>query len=108
MKITKLIHKKKIKLCQTFSENSIHEGTNAFASEMDKIKSLKELSPFTQQSSISEPTEQFVAHATETKLAKHSNYEFYDDNGEKFVFDNAEFEEEEKELIDIFNSNLAK
>ncbi|GFV56348.1 hypothetical protein TNCV_3434131 [Trichonephila clavipes] len=31
-------------------------------------------------------------------MAKYSKYVFYDDNGEKFTTDNAEFEEEEKEL----------
>ncbi|GFQ76017.1 hypothetical protein TNCT_427141 [Trichonephila clavata] len=84
---------------------SIHENMEAFSSGMDKTKSFKKFSRFTQRSIISGPTEQTSAHSTETTLAKYSKYVFYDDNGEKFIINNAEFEEEEKELTDIFNSN---
>ncbi|GFQ94789.1 hypothetical protein TNCT_85501 [Trichonephila clavata] len=83
------------------SDISIREDT-------DKIRSFKKFTPFTQRSNISGPTEQTSAHSTEIThtLVKYSKYVFSDDKGDKFLIDNAEFEEEEKELIDIFNSNL--
>ncbi|GFR11741.1 hypothetical protein TNCT_572701 [Trichonephila clavata] len=79
-------------------------NTNAFSSEMEEISSLKTLSPLTLRSNISEPSEQSSESSCVTHLVQGSKYVFYDDNGEKFVIDNEDFEEEE-ELIDIFNSN---
>ncbi|GFR16024.1 hypothetical protein TNCT_390861 [Trichonephila clavata] len=83
---------------------NIHEDTDAFSNGMDNARSFKKFSRFTQQN-ISGAIEQTFAHSTETPLAKYSKYVFYDDNGMQFIIDNAEFEEEEKEIIDIFNSN---
>ncbi|GFQ66726.1 hypothetical protein TNCT_576421 [Trichonephila clavata] len=88
------------------SDISIPEDTDAFSSGMDKTRSIKKFTPFTQRSNISGQTEQTSVNFTETPLSKYSKYEFYDDNGDKFIIDNAEFQKEEKELIDIFNSNL--
>ncbi|GFR07786.1 hypothetical protein TNCT_338721 [Trichonephila clavata] len=87
------------------SSISIYEDTNAFSSGLDKTKSFRKFSPFTLRSNISGPTEPTSAHSTEIILAKYSKYVFHDENGEKFIIDNDEFEEEEKELTDIFNSN---
>ncbi|GFY10978.1 hypothetical protein TNCV_1124991 [Trichonephila clavipes] len=87
------------------SATSIHEDTGAFSNGTDKTRSLKKFSPFTIRSNISGPTKQTSAHYTETPLAKFSKYEFYDNNGEEFIIDSAEFEKEEKELIDLLNSN---
>ncbi|GFQ94435.1 hypothetical protein TNCT_503821 [Trichonephila clavata] len=87
------------------SSISIYEDTDAFSSGMDKTKSFKKIFPFTQRNNSSRPTEQTYAHSTETTLVKNSKCLFYDDNGENFIIDNAEFEEEEKELIDVLNTN---
>ncbi|GFT94871.1 hypothetical protein TNCV_1471801 [Trichonephila clavipes] len=84
---------------------SILANTNAFSSGIDDTKSFKKFSPFTQRNNIPGVMEQTSAHFAETPLAKYSKYEFCDDNGGKFIIDNAEFEEEEKELMDIFYSN---
>ncbi|GFR23160.1 hypothetical protein TNCT_128021 [Trichonephila clavata] len=86
------------------SVNSIPEDTDEFSKRMDNPRSFKKFSRFTQQN-ISGVMEQTSAHSTETPLAKYSKCGFYDDNGEQFIIDNAKFEEEEKEIIDIFNSN---
>ncbi|GFR00394.1 hypothetical protein TNCT_374521 [Trichonephila clavata] len=83
---------------------SINENTDAFLRGMDETMSFKKLSPFTQQSNVSGLMEPTSAHSIETTLAKYSIYQFYDDNGNNFLIANAKFEEEEKELIDIFNS----
>ncbi|GFQ93102.1 hypothetical protein TNCT_618351 [Trichonephila clavata] len=69
---------------------------------MHNARSFKKFSRFTQQN-ISEVMTS--THSTETPLAKYSKYVFYDDNREQFIIDNTEFEAEEKEIIDIFNSN---
>ncbi|GFQ65582.1 hypothetical protein TNCT_638061 [Trichonephila clavata] len=87
-----------------FSVISIHEDTDVFSNGMDYARSLKKFSRFTQRN-ISGVMEQTSAHSTETPLAKYSKYMFYDDNREQFIIHNAEFEEEEKEIIDIFNSH---
>ncbi|GFQ94280.1 hypothetical protein TNCT_140341 [Trichonephila clavata] len=81
-----------------------HEDTDAFSNGMDNSRSFKKFSRFTQQI-ISGVMEQTSAHSTETQLAKYSKYVFYDDNKDQFIIDKAEFEEEAKEIIDIFNSN---
>ncbi|GFR27129.1 hypothetical protein TNCT_475981 [Trichonephila clavata] len=83
---------------------SIHENTDAFSNGMDNTRSFKKFSRFTQQN-ISGVMEQTSVQSTEIPLEKYSKYVFYDDIGEQFIIDNAEFEEEEKEIIDIFNSN---
>ncbi|GFT94985.1 hypothetical protein TNCV_1472731 [Trichonephila clavipes] len=84
---------------------NIYEDTDAFSSGMNKTSSFKKFSPFNQRNNISEPMKQTSANFIEAPLTKYSKYIFYDGNEEKFIIDNAEFEEEEKELIDIFNSN---
>ncbi|GFQ71409.1 hypothetical protein TNCT_410131, partial [Trichonephila clavata] len=83
---------------------TVHENMKAFSNGMDNVRSFKKFSRFTQQN-ISGVMEQTPAHSTETPFAKYSKYVFSDDNGEQFIIDNAEFEEEEKEIVDIFNSN---
>ncbi|GFR10899.1 hypothetical protein TNCT_482861 [Trichonephila clavata] len=88
-----------------FSAISIHEDMDTFSSGMEKTKSFKKFSSFTQRRNISGTTEQTSAHSIEITLAKYSKYVFYADYEEKFTIDNVEFEEEEKELTDIFNSN---
>ncbi|GFR04762.1 hypothetical protein TNCT_193511 [Trichonephila clavata] len=97
---------KEDRMVSDVSDISIPEDTDAFSSGMDKTRSIKKFTPFTQPSNISGLTEQTSVNFTETPLSKYSKYEFYDDNGDKFIIDNAEFQKEEKELIDIFNSNL--
>ncbi|GFY72279.1 hypothetical protein TNIN_483651 [Trichonephila inaurata madagascariensis] len=72
---------------------------------MEETSSLKTFSPFTLRSNISEPSEQSSKISSVTPLVQGSKYIFYDDNGKKFIIDNVAFEEEEKELIDIFNLN---
>ncbi|GFR28541.1 hypothetical protein TNCT_588641 [Trichonephila clavata] len=50
--------------------------------------------------------EQISPLSSETlNLVKGTQYAFYDGNGKKFSIDNADFEVEEKELVDIFNSS---
>ncbi|GFR13991.1 hypothetical protein TNCT_726781 [Trichonephila clavata] len=70
---------------------------------MEETSSLKSLSPITLRSNISEPSGQSSESSSVVPLVQGSKYVFYDDNGKKFIIDNADFEEEEKELIDIFN-----
>ncbi|GFQ87516.1 hypothetical protein TNCT_305981 [Trichonephila clavata] len=72
--------------------------TDAFSRGMDKARFLKKIPSLY-------PTKQTYAPSTEIALSDYSKYEFYDNNGEKFIIDKAEFEEEEKKLIDIFCSN---
>ncbi|GFQ87931.1 hypothetical protein TNCT_84551 [Trichonephila clavata] len=97
---------KKDEKISDISTISIYESTNALSSGIDKTRSIKKFTPFTMDN-ISGPTEQTSAHSTEIThtLAKFSKYVFSDDKGDEFIIDNAEFEVEEKELIDIFNSN---
>ncbi|GFT97173.1 hypothetical protein TNCV_3858311 [Trichonephila clavipes] len=90
------------------SDNSIfdnRQNTNAFLSGMEHTSSLKKISPFTLQSKISEPSEKSPKSPSGSPLVQGSKYALYDDNGKKFIIDNADFEEEEKELMDIFNLN---
>ncbi|GFQ99492.1 hypothetical protein TNCT_573461 [Trichonephila clavata] len=83
--------------------NQINSDT--FSSGMEETSSFKTFSPFTLRSNISEPSRQSSQSSSVTQLVQGSKYIFYDDNGRKFIIDNANFEEEDKELIDIFNSN---
>ncbi|GFR20727.1 hypothetical protein TNCT_494311 [Trichonephila clavata] len=98
------INSTKEEIMSDISVISIHEDTGAFSNGRDNARSFKKFSRFTQQN-ISGVMEQTSAHSPETPLAKYSKYVFYDDNGEQCIIDNAEFEEEEKEIIDIFNSH---
>ncbi|GFQ86748.1 hypothetical protein TNCT_390731 [Trichonephila clavata] len=98
--------KKENLIVSDVSDISIPENMDAFSSGMDKTWSIKKFTPFTQRSNISGQTEQTSVNFTETPLSKYSKYEFYYENGDKFIIDNAEFQKEEKELIDIFNSNM--
>ncbi|GFX95965.1 hypothetical protein TNCV_2085451 [Trichonephila clavipes] len=98
---------KKVQINSDDSIISTTKNTDAISSGMDTKISLKKFSPFTQRRNISGSSEQIPAFSSETTLIKGTQYTFYDDNGEKFIIDNADFEEEEEELIDIFNSNLA-
>ncbi|GFW43273.1 hypothetical protein TNCV_1350361 [Trichonephila clavipes] len=74
---------------------------------LDEIRSSEKFSPVMQLSNISGSSDQISTPSSETTLVKSTKYTFYDDNGEKFIIDNADFEEEEEELIDIFKSNSA-
>ncbi|GFV70204.1 hypothetical protein TNCV_2553481 [Trichonephila clavipes] len=90
------------------SDNSIfdnQQNTNAFSSGMEHTSSVNKISPFTVRNKISEPSEKSSESSSGSPLVQGSKYTFYDDNGKKFTIDNADFEEEEKELIDIFNLN---
>ncbi|GFY39480.1 hypothetical protein TNIN_335451 [Trichonephila inaurata madagascariensis] len=80
-------------------------NTNVFSSGMEETSSLKTFSPFTLTRNISEPSEQCSESSSVAPLVQFSKYVFYDDNEKQFIIENAEFEEEEKELIDTFNSN---
>ncbi|GFW50565.1 hypothetical protein TNCV_2888681 [Trichonephila clavipes] len=81
------------------------QNTDAFSNGMEDASSLKKFSPFILRNNISEPLEHSSQSSSETPLVQGTKYLFYDDNGKKFIIDNADFEVEEKELIDIFNSN---
>ncbi|GFU56692.1 hypothetical protein TNCV_1822251 [Trichonephila clavipes] len=90
------------------SDISIPDNQNnieAFSSGMEETSSLKTYSSFTLRTNISESSEQSSKNSSVTSLVQGSKYVFYDDNGKKFIIDNATFEAEEKELIDIFNLN---
>ncbi|GFR21505.1 hypothetical protein TNCT_478491 [Trichonephila clavata] len=92
---------------QLKSDDSIinnYQNTDTISSGMD-TRSLKKFSPFTQRSNISGSSEHISTLSSETTLVKGIKYTFYDDNGEKFIIDNTDFDEEEEELIDIFKSN---
>ncbi|GFY38888.1 hypothetical protein TNIN_136761 [Trichonephila inaurata madagascariensis] len=54
-----------------------------------------------------ENTDAISTLSSETTLVKGTKYTFYDAHGETFFIDNADFEEEEEEMIDIFNLNSA-
>ncbi|GFR04926.1 hypothetical protein TNCT_464401 [Trichonephila clavata] len=92
-----------IKSSISILDNQIN--TDAFSSGMEETSSSKTFYPFSLQSNVSEPSEQSSKSSSVTPLVQGSKYIFYDDNGKKFIIDNADFEEEEQELIDIFNSN---
>ncbi|GFR02023.1 hypothetical protein TNCT_169311 [Trichonephila clavata] len=81
------------------------QNNTAFSSGMEETSALKTFSTFTLRSNTSQPLEQSSDSSSVTPLVQGSKYVFYDDNGRKFIIDNADFEEEEQELIDIFNSN---
>ncbi|GFY41974.1 hypothetical protein TNIN_313031 [Trichonephila inaurata madagascariensis] len=81
------------------------QNTDAFSSGMENTSSLKKFSPFTLRNNISEPSKHSSRSSSETPLVQGTKYVLYDDNGKKFTIDNADFEVEEKELIDIFNSD---
>ncbi|GFY38094.1 hypothetical protein TNIN_398161 [Trichonephila inaurata madagascariensis] len=72
---------------------------------MEETRYLKKISAFTQGNNNSGSSGQISALSSKTTLVKDSKYTFYDDNGEKFIIDNADFEEDDKELIDIFNAS---
>ncbi|GFW30028.1 hypothetical protein TNCV_1593461 [Trichonephila clavipes] len=94
---------------QIKSDDSItfnNQNTNALSTGMDKTRSLKKISPLTQRSNISGTSEQISALSAKTTLVKRTKYTFYGENGgnSSFIY-NTDFEEEEKELIDIFHSS---
>ncbi|GFQ90347.1 hypothetical protein TNCT_220741 [Trichonephila clavata] len=94
---------------QTKSDDSIInniQNTVAFSTGMDET-AMEKFSPFAQRSNISKTSEQVSMLISETSLFESSKYTFYDDNGKTFFLDNADFEEEKKELIDIFNLGSA-
>ncbi|GFR15220.1 hypothetical protein TNCT_536591 [Trichonephila clavata] len=98
------IDSNKDEIMSDISVLTIHESTKAFSNGMDNVRCFKKFTRFTQKN-ISGVMEQTPAHSNETPLAEYSKYVFSDDNGEQFIIDNAEFEEEEKEIVDILNSN---
>ncbi|GFR07226.1 hypothetical protein TNCT_572741 [Trichonephila clavata] len=84
-----------------------NQNTETFSTGMNEARSSKNFSPVTQRSNTSASSEQISTPSSETTLVKGTEYTFYDDNGNKFIIDNADFEEEEEELTDIFNPNSA-
>ncbi|GFQ87368.1 hypothetical protein TNCT_498691 [Trichonephila clavata] len=84
-----------------------NQNTETFSTGMNEARSSKNFSPVTQRSNTSASSEQISTPSSETTLVKGTEYTFYDDNGNKFIIDNADFEEEEEELIEIFNPNSA-
>ncbi|GFY27424.1 hypothetical protein TNCV_2070441 [Trichonephila clavipes] len=86
---------------------NIQQNIDVSFSELDTASSFKKFSPFVQRNNITETSEQISALSSETTLVQGTQYIFYDDNGEKFIIDNADFEEEETELVNIFNLNSA-
>ncbi|GFQ71551.1 hypothetical protein TNCT_483141, partial [Trichonephila clavata] len=94
--------------CEIESDHSIldyQQNITAISSEVKENRCLKKISPFTLRSTISEPLEPNSENSSATPVVQRSKYVFYVDNGKKFIIDNADFEEDAKELIDIFNSN---
>ncbi|GFW81256.1 hypothetical protein TNCV_376041 [Trichonephila clavipes] len=87
------------------SSIDIQQSTYAISSEIEETNSSKKLSPFTLRNNVSDSSDQSSENSCVTPLVQGSKYLFYDDYGEKFIIDNAEFEEEENEQNDIFNSN---
>ncbi|GFR17017.1 hypothetical protein TNCT_610191 [Trichonephila clavata] len=84
-----------------------NQNTETFSTGMNETRSSKKFSPVTQRSNTSASSEQISTPSSETTLVKGTEYTFYDDNGNKFIIDNADFEEEEEELTEIFNPNSA-
>ncbi|GFR13388.1 hypothetical protein TNCT_671211 [Trichonephila clavata] len=84
-----------------------NQNTETFSTGMNEARSSKNFSPVTQRSNTSGSSEQISTPSSETTLVRGTVYTFYDDNGNKFIIDNADFEEEEEELTDIFNPNSA-
>ncbi|GFY10976.1 hypothetical protein TNCV_1124971 [Trichonephila clavipes] len=60
-----------------------------------ETSSLKTFSLFTLRSNISKPLEQSSKSSSLAPLVQGSKYVLYDDNGKKFIIDNADFEVEE-------------
>ncbi|GFR13677.1 hypothetical protein TNCT_22531 [Trichonephila clavata] len=87
------------------SDNSIIDKQKDIDAFLRGLEEINSFSLFPLRSNISETSEQSSESSSVTPLVQGSKYVFYDDNGKKFIIDNADFEEEEKELIDIFNSN---
>ncbi|GFR05650.1 hypothetical protein TNCT_503721 [Trichonephila clavata] len=79
---------------QMMSDISIQQNMDAISSEMD-TKGFN-FSPSKKRSNITETWEQISMLSSETTLVQGTQYTFYDDNEEKFIIDNANFEEEEK------------
>ncbi|GFS50254.1 hypothetical protein TNCV_3461 [Trichonephila clavipes] len=98
---------KKVQIKSDDSTVNNNQNTNTFSTGMKEKRSLKNISPFTQRNNNSGSSGQISTLSSETTLVKGTKYTFYDDDGEKFIIDNADFEEDEKELIDIFNTSLA-
>ncbi|GFQ73358.1 hypothetical protein TNCT_389461 [Trichonephila clavata] len=69
--------------------------------------SLEKFSPFAQRCNISKTSEQVYMLISATSLVESSKYTFYDDNGKTFYLDNGDFEEEKKDMINIFNLGSA-
>ncbi|GFY49881.1 hypothetical protein TNIN_418881 [Trichonephila inaurata madagascariensis] len=92
------------RLTENYEDSELEIST---VGQMKSVSSFKKLSPFVQQRSITETSEQISALSSETTLVQGNQYIFYDDNGEKFIIDNADFEEKETELVNILNSNSA-
>ncbi|GFY48557.1 hypothetical protein TNIN_229261 [Trichonephila inaurata madagascariensis] len=76
-----------------------------FQTEWKERDFLKKLSSFTLRSNSSEPSDQSSENSSVIPMIQNSKYLFYDYIEKKLIVDNADFEEEEKDLIDIFNSN---
>ncbi|GFR04512.1 hypothetical protein TNCT_732301 [Trichonephila clavata] len=68
-------------------------------------QSFTELSPFTKGINNSKTSEQISALSSETTMVKSIKYNCYDDNGKKIIIDIDDFEEEEKEMKDLFDSD---
>ncbi|GFY15555.1 hypothetical protein TNCV_1282031 [Trichonephila clavipes] len=90
---------------QTVSDTNFHLNTDTISNEMDITRSFQKFCPSTHGSNAIEASEQISAHFSEITLAQNTKYAFYDDNEEEIIIDNANFEEEEVELINIFHSS---
>ncbi|GFV56244.1 hypothetical protein TNCV_3266511 [Trichonephila clavipes] len=78
---------------QMVSYINIQQNPDVISREMD-TKCFKNCAPFAQRNIITEISEQISAFSFETTLIQGTKHTFYDDNGEKFLIDNAQFEEE--------------
>ncbi|GFY74466.1 hypothetical protein TNIN_380221 [Trichonephila inaurata madagascariensis] len=71
---------------------------------MDK-RSLKKISPFTNEATFQDHRSKFQPFPMKQLWLKAPNIHFMMTMGGKFILYNTDFEEGEKELIDIFNSS---
>ncbi|GFQ71663.1 hypothetical protein TNCT_3341 [Trichonephila clavata] len=88
---------------QIKSDNSIIDKQKNIEAFLRGLETINYFSPFPLRSNISEPPKRSSQSPSTSPLVQSSKYLFYDNNGKKFIIDNADFEEE-KELINIFNS----
>ncbi|GFX21892.1 hypothetical protein TNCV_2311701 [Trichonephila clavipes] len=87
------------------SNTTYNQNKDGILNRIDTTRTFKKFSPLTKRTNISETSEHISAPSAETTMIEGTKYTLFDNNAKIFIINNDDFEEEEKELKDYFDSD---